>query len=604
MKITSQLLVTSALFLGVAACSKQNRSNLDWEQSRADTTRYAYLEDKDLQDEFYFGASVIGVDDFLSGALNMTIDPITVRLSVSQSQDNASKLMVHTADGEALNLLSFDVAEMNNKLEIDFQSSGNDLQLRGLIDYLGGQYTAESAEGFWVSESAPEVTFIDQDNDTVVVNLRHTVKQVLGSLDAEGNLIVSEELSDHPGDVIVRLWLKRKTSLAQLVGDELTVGAAKEKNIGFFSSDFSMGEDSMSKPIQRMPLGQAQADGAAGITYYLKDFPAEYVDVATKGILAWNEAFPENQKITVEIAPEAVDVGDPRYHVVKWFDNTDKSLPWAGVAKMITDPETGLVISGGVYVQGSTVIEDYKGITGFTADASAAMVKPVGRIGNVDFTLVEGESPVVPYFTDATVDFETYMQGYYQETITHEVGHVMGLRHNFRGTTKLDSENHSASIMDYAPRAFRSNGAGLGYYDVAAIQWAYFGVEPSVELPFCTDEDIENLWDCNQGDFGDVIAYVSRALVDGTNVLTQTNVPVLADVWISSMKGAVDTANKILRLKDQLPADQKAIAEEKLPAALDYVLNATPEASLEGEHLETVKRNLETLKKVITAEEN
>ncbi|MGE0171897.1 MAG: zinc-dependent metalloprotease [Oligoflexales bacterium] len=603
MKNSTQALVIFALLLGSVSCGgKSGTSNLDWEQSRANSARYAYLWDRDLEDEFYFGASVIAADDFLSGALEMSIDPITVKLSLEQS-----KLLVNTLGDE--NILSFDVTRRNNQNEIDFESSGNDLQfsqeiLRQLINYFGGPIPDDSENVYWVSEDAPQVTFIDQDNDTVVVNLKHTVRQVRAEEDAEGNLTILEELSERPGDVVVRIWLKRKTALAQLTGGQLarTVGAAKNKDLGFFPSDFDMTEAGQLKPIQRMALGDAHNDGV-GTIYYLKDFPAAYVDAARNGILAWNKAFPANQKISVEVAPDNIDVGDPRYHVVKWFDNTDNSLQWAGIARMITDPETGLVMSGGVYVQGSSVIEDYKGITNYTKQASAQTIKAVGRIGNVDFKLAEGESPIIPYFTDSSASFESYMQGYYQETVTHEVGHVLGLRHNFRASAKLDAHNHSASIMDYVPRANRNDGAGPGYYDIAAIKWAYFGQNPTGPLPYCSDEDIENLFDCNQGDFGDVVNYAARSLVDGTNVLSQSSVPVLADVWISSMKGSLDIANKILRLKSQLTSAQRATAQQKLPAAISYAMNAKPDASLTGAQLETVKKNLALLKQVLASQE-
>ncbi|MEI6791513.1 MAG: zinc-dependent metalloprotease, partial [Myxococcaceae bacterium] len=68
----------------------------------------------------------------------------------------------------------------------------------------------------------------------------------------------------------------------------------------------------------------------------------------------------------------------------------------------------------------------------------------------------------------------------------HEIGHTLGLRHNFTGSfdainffpdfwkegTKRKSEMQYSSIMDYHQR-FNSNFSGIGRYDRAAIQFGY-----------------------------------------------------------------------------------------------------------------------------------
>ncbi|MCC6810095.1 MAG: hypothetical protein IT381_21880 [Deltaproteobacteria bacterium] len=83
----------------------------------------------------------------------------------------------------------------------------------------------------------------------------------------------------------------------------------------------------------------------------------------------------------------------------------------------------------------------------------------------------------------------------------HEVGHNMGLRHNYRGSSdalnyfdefwKLNEENADnpkkleyeyTSIMDYGAN-FNTDFAGLGKYDRAAIQFAYTGLIQVFDLP-------------------------------------------------------------------------------------------------------------------------
>src|SRR5213079_1241566 len=114
------------------------------------------------------------------------------------------------------------------------------------------------------------------------------------------------------------------------------------------------------------------------------------------------------------------------------------------------------------------------------------------------------------------------MRQFIIEVTAHEVGHTLGLRHNFRASTilkpdelndaaKCESVGQSASVMDYNPIIIAAKGekqgdfvpVTLGTYDYWAIEYAYKPIEgdeatelakiasrcAEPELGYSTDED-------------------------------------------------------------------------------------------------------------------
>jgi hypothetical protein len=82
----------------------------------------------------------------------------------------------------------------------------------------------------------------------------------------------------------------------------------------------------------------------------------------------------------------------------------------------------------------------------------------------------------------------------------HEIGHTLGLRHNFKGSLRPPS----SSVMDYLDlEESIVMGPQPGSYDVAAIRHLY-GLSPDLPAdPFCTDEQVAVFDpDCRRGDIG------------------------------------------------------------------------------------------------------
>jgi hypothetical protein len=108
---------------------------------------------------------------------------------------------------------------------------------------------------------------------------------------------------------------------------------------------------------------------------------------------------------------------------------------------------------------------------------------------NLSDPVVKGQFEIVP----AGMTYEKYMEGYMLEILAHEMGHNLGLRHNFKGNLGAYENNQdpgsvSRSVMEYLGRPFRWINT-IGPYDRMAIAYGYKGTAPKHLNWFCTDED-------------------------------------------------------------------------------------------------------------------
>lgn len=143
---------------------------------------------------------------------------------------------------------------------------------------------------------------------------------------------------------------------------------------------------------------------------------------------------------------------------------------------------------------------------------------------------------------------EKYIGQAIKEVVMHEVGHTLGLRHNFKSSSiyTLDELRDpeftkkfgmTASVMDYAPAYFAPKGkkqgdyfsSTIGPYDYWAIEYAYKPISskedeelakiasraPEKNLTFATDEDLYTNPDprINLFDLADPLEYAAERIV-------------------------------------------------------------------------------------------
>ncbi len=222
--------------------------------------------------------------------------------------------------------------------------------------------------------------------------------------------------------------------------------------------------------VKRDPAA-AVSEPARPIVYYLDPgIPEPYRTAFRDGAMWWNavlEAAGFRGAYRVEDMPADMDPLDARYHVIQWVHRTE---PGFSIGPSFVDPRTGEIIKAAVRMDSHRSLVDY--------DIFAGARPAVGAEQAGDPYLVDPGAAAWLASLDPNVSAEEFAMARRRQHAAHEVGHTLGLAHNF-----VAAADGRASVMDYPAPLIRLSGSGVdlsdayrngpGAYDSLAIRFAY-----------------------------------------------------------------------------------------------------------------------------------
>jgi len=461
-------LILSTMAAGCSAPDNQEVSELNWVPNGSET---AVLQSQDLEDEFALKVNIVRVSGGLpANLINLGLQA-DVSLKALRGDDGLVLSVVN--DASANRMLTFDLKRTSQGYVIDFAAPKNYINLESAV---------QQGDSEW-----------SQDKDYIQASVNRMDEDTI-----ETDLVFRFNKGTQRGLMVVAVSLSRKLVIPNQMGFAPKKAAAGfAKDVGFFEEN---------NYVKRYPL---PVDGKK-IVFYIEGYPVDMQEDAIAAIESWNEVFDEDI-IEAKVAPSGVHFGDRKYNVVKWYKEDVGSF--TGRASPVYANASGQVYSGNVQMNGG-FIEKAQTRIGESQLAYQRLRQTQATIGGTRFAVMPGEQPFVPFYIGQDdVDTISAVKRMYYDTLVHEIGHVLGLRHNFRGSLNPDSGINSASVMDYGPRAESNFGPSApGSYDRKAIRWAYYDEEPG-EVKFCTDDDVDSNWDCNKADWGNPVEFVNNSVL-------------------------------------------------------------------------------------------
>lgn len=264
--------------------------------------------------------------------------------------------------------------------------------------------------------------------------------------------------------------------------------------------------------LEKKDNSETLSEPVQPIVFYIdRSVPMEYRPYVKEGIEGWNKAFEAagfKNAIVAKQAPEndsTWSAEDIRFSTVRW--TAAHSMGYA-IGPSQTDPRSGEILNADILISSTFVTSwnyeydhliapeaylnyrnQYEALQQFLPRevASRMCMAQMGKSQQLGF--MRAAIGVL----DGTEEMpESYLGDAIRDLVLHEVGHTLGLRHNFKGSTAIpyDKLNDTAftkehglslSVMEYAAVNINPDrqkqghyvNKEVGSYDKWAIQYAY-----------------------------------------------------------------------------------------------------------------------------------
>ncbi len=321
---------------------------------------------------------------------------------------------------------------------------------------------------------------------------------------------------------------------------------------GFFDIDYMDYATPIDQPIvkrfitrhrlEKKDPSVSLSEAVNPIVYYIDRGAPEPVRTALiEGASWWNQAFEAagyKNAFQLKLLPADADPMDIRYNMIQWVHRSTRGWSYG---ESIVDPRTGEIIKGQVSL-------------GSLRDRQ-------------DFLIAEGL--LQPYEDGKPVSDKMLKLAVARlhQLAAHEVGHTLGLQHNFAASAK-----DRASVMDYPPPFFTLNKDGsvdvsnaytteIGGWDKRAILFGY------QDFPAGTDE---------KAALKDIINTTLKEgylFISDDDARPAGSAHPVAHLWDNGANAA-DELNRLMTIRKQLLANfsEKAIRQDAPMATLEEVL--------------------------------
>ena len=313
-------------------------------------------------------------------------------------------------------------------------------------------------------------------------------------------------------------------SIARLPAEPMAARVS-DPRIGFFTArqqDFSddLARSPTVRHVQRWRLEKkdpaaALSEPVKPIVYWLdRTIPLKYRDAITAGILEWNKAFERigfRNAIEVRMQPEDADFDTLDFGIASVRCMTNSAPAFGAIGPSHVDPRSGEILDADIGIESLssrnlravraqvlTNATDWSKVLQAPADPERERDRLDPRLCEVADQSAEQMSYALDVLEargdldPAGHEAQQFVLEYLTWTTMHEVGHTLGLRHNFRASHAYSDAELSdpeftrthaltGSVMEYNPVNLAAPGAkmvqpfqlALGPYDYWAIEYAY-----------------------------------------------------------------------------------------------------------------------------------